>query len=93
VVDLDCEDAPPQAGFIKFYYWKHDDELWQEKHLLGQPQGWSGKGTIARDFHSKSYQMNFWSQKGVYTLYDANLDPIYAGRAGLTKKILATVGA
>jgi hypothetical protein len=31
-------------------------------------------------------QMNFWGQKGVYILYDANLNPVYAGQAGIARK-------
>lgn len=82
-------EAPPrEAGFIKFYglYWKKSAVVWQDKKLLGQPQGWMGKGNIAKNFDRSTVQMNFWNQKGVYILYDDNLHPVYAGQAGLTRK-------
>ncbi len=76
------------AGFIKFYglYWRKAAVKWGESQLLGQPQGWMGKGKTSRDFDAATVQMNFWKQKGVYILYDDSLNPVYAGQAGLTRK-------
>jgi len=85
---LDREAPPKQAGFIKFYglYWRKSAVAWDERRLLGQPQGWMGKGKTAKDFDPATVQMNFWEQKGVYILYDTSLYPVYAGQAGLSKK-------
>lgn len=86
--ELDREGPPKEPGFIKFYglYWRKSAVSWQYKKLLGQPQGWMGKGKLAKDFDRSTVQMNFWGQKGVYILYDDNLHPVYAGQAGLTRK-------
>ena len=88
IPELDREEPTKQSGFIKFYglYWRKDSVKWDDSQLLGQPQGWMGKGKIAKNFDRSSVQMNFWGQKGVYILYDANLQPVYAGQAGLTRK-------
>jgi hypothetical protein len=79
------EEPPKQSGFIQFYglYWLKPAVNWREKQLLGQPQGWLGRGRLSADFDYKAVQMNFWDQKGVYILYDDNLNPVYAGQAGL----------
>lgn len=86
--DVPTRELPTgEAGFIKFYglFWRKDLVEWQSQHLLGQPNGWQG-GRVAADFDRKNLQMNFWSQKGVYILYDQHLHPVYAGQAGLTRK-------
>lgn len=85
---LDREEPTKQSGFIRFYglYWRKDKVQWGDLKLLGQPEGWMGKGKIAKDFDRSKVQMNFWAQKGVYILYDANLHPVYAGQAGLTRR-------
>jgi hypothetical protein len=91
IEDLEIERDKPlkEAGFIKFYglYWKKSDVGWQDPRpkLLGQPKGWMKKGKVATDADRSRFQMNFWQQKGVYILYDANLNPVYAGQAGLKK--------
>jgi hypothetical protein len=82
------QESPPQnAGFIKFYglYWHKDNVEWEKGHLNGRPQGWLGQGKIAKDFDHSTIQMNFWKQKGVYILYDSNLQPVYAGQAGISE--------
>lgn len=86
--ELDREAPPKEAGFIKFYglYWDKSVVGWLDGELLGQPPGWMGKGKPPKDFDRKTVQMNFWNQQGVYILYDANLQPVYAGQAGLSKK-------
>lgn len=87
-VELDREAPPKEAGFIKFYglYWDKSVVGWLENKLLGQPPGWIGKGKQSKGFDRRAVQMNFWNQQGVYILYDANLQPVYAGQAGLSKK-------
>ncbi len=85
---LDRDIPLDQAGFIKFYglYWNKHEVIWNKNLLLGQPSGWMGKGKTAKNFDKLTVQMNFWAQKGVYILYDDNLQPVYAGQAGLTRK-------
>ena len=76
-----------EAGFIKFYglFWRKELVDWDQRHFLGQPRGWQG-GRVAAGFDRKNLQVNFWSQNGVYVLYDQHLHPVYAGQAGLSRK-------
>lgn len=87
-VELDREAPPKEAGFIRFYglYWDKSEVGWLDNQLLGRPPGWVGRGVKGRD--PKDLQMNFWKQQGVYILYDANLQPVYAGQAGLSKRAM-----
>jgi hypothetical protein len=85
----DRDEPLKDSGFVKFYglYWKKDNVDWIKKgELLGQPEGWLGRGNIAKGFDYYKVQMNFWNQKGVYILYDDNLHVVYAGQAGLERK-------
>jgi hypothetical protein len=79
-------DVPDDPGFIKFYglYWRKDKMNVDNVQMLGSPRGWTGKGLTQGDAADR--QMNFWGQKGVYVLYDAGLQPVYAGQAGLIRK-------
>lgn len=90
-VALSREVPSQDSGFIKFYglYWRKDQINWNSTQLLGQPKGWTGKGKLASDFDRTKLQMNFWGQKGVYVLYDHALQPVYAGQAGLSRKVNA----
>lgn len=87
-IAIELEPALGEASFIKFYglYWTRTQVNWKDKLLFGQPKGWTGQGKFGRNFDYESVQMNFWNQKGVYILYDSNLQPVYAGQAGLTRR-------
>ena len=80
---------PSDAGFMRFYglYWDRQYIFTNRDHqvLPGVPTGWTGKGRIARDADRDAMWMNFWDQKGVYVLYDRDLDPVYSGQAGLKR--------
>ncbi|WP_156332751.1 GIY-YIG nuclease family protein [Chelatococcus sp. CO-6] len=87
-----CADGRTEATklnvFIKFYglFWRKDAVDWDRRQLLGQPQGWLGKGNKRSNIDLERIQMNFYRQKGVYILYSDALQPVYAGQAGLTRK-------
>lgn len=91
------QEAPKQnESFVKFYglYWQRNQVDWGSGQLLGAPKGWLGKGKVDEQ-ERPQLQMNFWSQKGIYLLYDRLLTPIYAGQAGLERGVGAggrTVG-
>ena len=74
---------------MKFYglYWNKEYILDdRELELLpGLPQGWIGKGKIAKNFDRSAMWVNFWNQRGVYVLYDRDLTPVYTGQAGLVR--------
>lgn len=78
------------AGFMRFYglYWKKEFILDDSntKILAGLPNGWTGSGKIAKNFDRSAMWVNFWSQRGVYVLYDQDLVPVYTGQAGLVRK-------
>jgi hypothetical protein len=82
------ETAPTDGGHIRFYglFWSRKHVDFTRQFLLGQSTGWVGQGTFAKDADLCRFQMNFWKTKGVYILYDGNLQPVYAGQAGLTRK-------
>lgn len=84
VDEIGVDEPLKEPGFIKFYglYWRKSAVDWSENKLLGQPKGWMGRGKVKTDYDYSQVQMNFWNQKGVYVLYDANLHPVYAGQAG-----------
>lgn len=81
--------APVSAGFMKFYglYWSKEFILEERdtEILAGLPQGWIGKGKIAKNFDRSAMWVNFWDQRGVYVLYDRDLTPVYTGQAGLVR--------
>ena len=87
-----CADGRPEVSrlsvFIKFYglFWRKDAVDWDRRVLLGQPQGWLGKGNKRNNIDIESIQMNFYQQKGVYILYNDALQPVYAGQAGLARR-------
>ncbi len=87
-----CEDGRAEATklnvFIKFYglFWRKHAVDWNSRQLLGQPQGWLGKGNKRSNIDLETIQMNFYRQKGVYILYSEALQPVYAGQAGLARR-------
>lgn len=86
--NTDREEASKLNVFIKFYglFWHKNAVDWDRRLLLGQPQGWLGKGNKRCKLDLESIQMNFYDQKGVYILYSAPLQPVYAGQAGISRR-------
>jgi hypothetical protein len=85
VTELNESVSPTSGGFMKFYglYWQKKFIFSKDEILPGLPEGWTGRGT--RNVDRDTLWMNFWSQKGVYVLYDNDLVPVYTGQAGLTR--------
>jgi hypothetical protein len=86
--EKDRSATKEENNIIKFYglFWSKSHVNWNNKEMLGQPDGWLGQGRTRRNFDASSAQVNWWKQKGIYVLYNEGLIPVYAGQAGLVKR-------
>jgi hypothetical protein len=82
----EINESELKGGIIRFFglYWRKDLFLYgmDKQQLVGSPSGLIGKGRHGKDADDSQAYLNFWMQKGVYILYDANLVPVYCGQAG-----------
>jgi hypothetical protein len=83
----DSSNKKPTNALVQFYglYWHKKHVTWSDTKILGQPDGWVGKGNTKKGRNPEDFQVNFWKQKGVYVLYDTSLHPIYVGQGGLVR--------
>ncbi|WP_375565612.1 hypothetical protein [Oceaniradius stylonematis] len=82
------ENKQISGGFIRYYglYWDRNFVFWNENQMLAVPIGKTGQGKRPKNAADNWNCINFWGQKGVYILYDAEMYPIYAGQVGIERK-------